>query len=127
WVRTARATREWPSTVRVVVTERSPVAVAPADGGGWATVDATGRILAVTLPRDPDLPLVSGLPPAGKPGHRLGPEAAGDLAVAAALRPDLRARVTEIVTRDGGVVEMNLRPAGAVRLGLVEDLDAKLL
>jgi cell division protein FtsQ len=61
----ARVKRRWPSTVTVSVTVRTPVAVVQA-GSEWATVDPTGRILAVVAQPLPGLPELTavGSPPA---------------------------------------------------------------
>ncbi len=60
WVNTVKVRRHWPSTVSLTITERRPVAATADRRGGWAVVDATGRVLAVVgvspvdLPTDPD-------------------------------------------------------------------------
>ncbi len=68
----ARVGRAWPSTVDIAVTQRTPVAVValPAGGSaaGWATVDATGRVLADVMAPPPGLPVlqkVGRVPPLG--------------------------------------------------------------
>lgn len=45
WVQSVRVDREWPQTVRLVVTERTPVANVRAADGGVELVDATGAVL----------------------------------------------------------------------------------
>jgi cell division septal protein FtsQ len=68
----ARVARSWPTTVRVRVVVRTPVAVVarpPVEPGatGWDTVDATGRVLAdVAVPSGlPQLQGTSSAPPVG--------------------------------------------------------------
>jgi cell division septal protein FtsQ len=61
----ARVSRHWPSSVYISVDVRSPVAAVPG-AGGFAEVDATGRVLALSADRPPGLPLLAGagIPPA---------------------------------------------------------------
>ncbi len=70
----ARVRRSWPVTVVVEVTQRTPIATVarPATGSlaaGWATVDATGRVLADTAVPPLGLPVVQNagpVPPTGQ-------------------------------------------------------------
>lgn len=126
WVRSADVERQWPGTVAVTVTERVPVAVVEASGGGVALVDADGRLLERVPAPPPGLVRLDGVPPAGEAGERLDAEAADALAVAAALPPSL-AETTAAVALAGDQVELHLAPFGLVRLGTPEDLGAKFL
>ncbi|WP_243793233.1 cell division protein FtsQ/DivIB [Saccharopolyspora gloriosae] len=83
---------EWPSTVRLEITERTAVAYLPADGpgdSGVRLIDATG-VPFRTVPR----------PPAGLAQLRLGSDRAEGVRAAmialTALPPQLRAEVTEV-------------------------------
>lgn len=83
---------DWPSTVRLEVTERTAVAYLPADGpgdSGVRLIDAAG-VPFRTVPR----------PPAGLAQLRLGHDRAEGVRVAmialTALPPQLRAQVTEV-------------------------------
>lgn len=129
WVLGAEVRRAWPATVEIRVVERRPTALTRDDTGGWAEVDATGRVLAVSPQPDPVLPVVEGLAPARAPGTTLGREAGQALRVATALPDGLASRVAS-VTRTGAGVELHLRPSGVVLLGgadlLAEKLDAAL-
>ena len=125
WVLSATARREWPSTVRIRVTERAAVAVTRDDGGGWATLDVSGRVLERSPDAPGGLPVLDGAPPAGAPGTRLTGSVAGPLLVASALGPQLGPRTASVAAVDGGV-ELRLRPGGVVALGPPEGLDAKL-
>jgi len=124
WVADARVQRLWPGTVRVVLVERRAVAAA-AHGSGWATVDATGRILAVGPTRPPGLVGVAGRAD-GAPGTRLdGP----DRALLAALGDVPRAARDDLATirrSDDGIV-LDLRAGPCVVVGDTTDLEGKVL
>lgn len=126
WVLDARVGKEWPGTVRVEVVERQAVAAVPADGG-WAVVDAAGRVLEVAVAKPAGLPVLGAVPSPGRPGSMLAPASAVALRVAAALPAQVRARVADVAAVAGGEVELQLVPAGSVvRLGRPVDLEAKL-
>lgn len=71
WVADARVERDWPSTVRISVIERVPVAVAGA-GLGRMLVDRDGWVLG-PAGAGTSLPSVGSLRPDDTPGHRLRP------------------------------------------------------
>lgn len=125
WVLRARARREWPATVRISVVERTAVAVTRDDGGGWAVVDVSGRVLEREPGPPEGLTALEGAPPAGQPGTRLDPAAAGGLLVAGALGANLAPRVEAVALVAEGV-ELRLRPGGVVRMGPPEGLEEKL-
>jgi Cell division protein FtsQ len=106
--------------------ERTPVA-AVADKAGIAIVDRTARVLAIGPAAPPELPILSGLPPAGAVLTRVGGRASELLAVARAMPPQVAQRVTGVVAADAGQVELRLRPAGIVRLGPPDQLAEKML
>lgn len=70
WLGSARVDLHWPDTVTVRVVVRSPVALVAARSG-WAQVDATGRVLAVSHQPTPGLPVVEGLGTAPTAGQWL--------------------------------------------------------
>ncbi|MBV8159855.1 MAG: FtsQ-type POTRA domain-containing protein [Acidimicrobiia bacterium] len=125
WILGARVERHWPATVTIAVVERVPVAAVP-DQAGVAVVDGRGRVLAVQAAA-PGLPMLVGLPPAGAPSTSLGGPAAELLAVAGAMPPAVAQRVTAVVAAGGGEVELRLRPAGIVRLGVPDQLAEKMV
>jgi cell division protein FtsQ len=127
WVREATVVRQWPGRVRIRLTEREPVAVTQAEPGSMAVIDGTGRVLEWTAAPPPGLPVLAGLPPAGRPGTTLGVDGVATLRVAVALPAELRARTAGLAPApgSGGEVELRLNPEGMVRLGPPEDLDAK--
>lgn len=125
WVATASVSRHWPATIRVRLTERVPVAEGPADGGGWAALDRSGRVLAVSASRWPGLVTLGGIRPLGRPGTAVAADRPA-LAVAAALSPAVRAEVSSVSLMAGGNVELALVPQGTVELGSTSQLPAKL-
>jgi cell division protein FtsQ len=131
WVRTAKVTRRWPDTVVVTITARVPVAAVPADGGGWALTDRTGRVMARALVPPPGVPTLAGVPAAGAPGTNVATGAGPSLTVALALPPALRDQVAAIAP-DGagdaqaGDVALQLRSGAFVRLGGTGGLPGKL-
>ena len=121
WVATARVTREWPSTVRISLTERAAVATltttAPCGAPDCvAVVDASGRVLALAPgaeARAAGLVAVTTGAPAGTAGSSLDASAGGALAVAAALPVSLHRRVTSIDAAPDGEVTLHLTPMAA--------------
>jgi cell division protein FtsQ len=127
WVASADVRRQWPGRVRIVVTERTPVAVTGSAVGANALVDASGRILDKVEEAPPGLAVLSGLAPAGPVGSVLEPDGIAALSVALALPAELRDRTTGVAPTMGttGEVELRLAPEGTIRLGLPDHLDAK--
>jgi cell division protein FtsQ len=127
WIQHASVARQWPGRVRILVTERAPVAVAAADAGAFALVDGSGRVLDTVAAAPAGLPVLSELPPAGGPGSVLGADDRAVLSVALALPPELRARTSGVAPTSGstGEVELRLAPEGTIRLGPPDHLDAK--
>ena len=133
WVATARVRREWPSTVRITVSERVPVA---AVGAPAEVVDAGGRVLAtdgvdvaVVDLHVPGLEVGPGLPvPAPvRPGGVLDRFYAPGLAVAAAMPAELALHVQGIVISSPDDVRLRLDTGQQVILGSAVDLGAKLV
>ena len=102
-VASARVERDFPTTVTVTVTLRTPVAWAALAPGRFAVIDAHGAVMAV----EPTVPAgLPGLAGVGRvPGLR-GRVAAPAAEAAAALGPDLRSRVTAIVSTPGGLLAL---------------------
>jgi cell division protein FtsQ len=127
WVADAVVSRRWPGEVRIRLVERQAVAATPAEDGGSALVDGTGRVLEWVQVAPPELAVLAGLPPAGRPGTTLAPEGVAALSVAIALPAELRARTAGVAPAEGGRGEVDLRlsPEGMVRLGPPDDLDRK--
>ena len=135
WVAAATVSRSWPGTVHVRIRERTPVALAPA-GDGWALVDGGGRVLERVAEAPDGVPVLAGVRPAGEPGSTLRDDAAGPLAVAAALPGRLEPRVRAI-TLDGRQLVLSVGEVPnpddpdprtvPVRFGPATDVAAKLV
>jgi cell division protein FtsQ len=125
WVLRAEVRKDWPGTVRIHVTERVPVAVTRANGGSWALLDRSARVLAVVPAPPPGVAVVDGLPETGPPGTRLGAMAAEALDVVVAMPPALSPRVAAVAVGDDGI-SLRLAPHGEVRLGPAEAVEDKL-
>jgi cell division protein FtsQ len=127
WVADATVRRRWPNTIVIDVRERAPVASVPADGGGWALVDRTGRVLAPVAEVPADRPVLEGVPPVGEPGTDVAAPLRAPLAVARALTPAMRLYVAAVARAEDGGLQLRLRSDGVVRLGDGEALTAKVV
>lgn len=107
----ARVSRDWPSGVRIAVTERSPLAVIDRDGRPWA-VDRE----AVVFAQLDDVP--DGLPhlDVADPGPD-NPAAAAAMLVLDALPDDLRGQVETVRADSPESVELALRDGRTVIWG----------
>lgn len=126
WVAAARVTRSWPSSVRIIVVERRPVAQVQSDDGRWLPVDASGHLLDAVDRRVPELKAVEGVAPGAQPGSLLNDAAARGVGVLAQMSPGLASRVTGIRFRDSDV-ELVLAPSGTVAFGPADQVQMKLL
>lgn len=125
WVRSTSIERDWRSgDVTITVVERVPVVTVRADDG-WLLVDEDRHVLGVSPVQPSELPVVDGVDPAAV-GAALDPTADGPIAVARALTPALRTRVTAVQVGAGGEIVLPLRPAGNVRFGQAVDVDQKV-
>jgi len=119
WVASAAVRLEWPSTVAVAIVERTPVATTRLPAGGYALLDATGRVLADEPSRPSSVPLVAVSPAPGVPGTTLRASSRPVLATAAQLPVSLLPRLSEIaVSTTDGVV---LRLKGGLRAIVGDD------
>jgi cell division protein FtsQ len=109
-----RVVRHWPGTVRLVVTERIPVAVARRDGG-YVLLDRQG-VPFWPVPGRRGLPLVDVVAPA--PGD---PAVRAALAVLAALPPQVRRQVTTVRAPSSAAVALQLRKGKTVVWGTAAD------
>jgi len=88
----ARVAKHWPGTVSIRVSVRTPVANVARATGGWATVDATGRVLTDRAAPVIGLPVLQGAGVAPGPGQwlagALGPVVIPGTKPSAALNMD---------------------------------------
>lgn len=112
WVDSVTATRRWPDSIVLTVSEREPVAIQQATGRG---VDAAGRAF------DP----VSALPATLMTID--APDSALPTAVAAwlALPPDLAAEVTKVSARTPDDIAFELQSGSLVRWGSPQEVALK--
>ncbi len=115
----ARVTKHWPGTVSIRVFVRTPVANVARSGGGWATVDATGRVLADQAAPAIGLPVLQGDGAAPAPGHWL----AGALGPAVIPGTNPSAALDMDATSDSAT----LPTAPAAALVVLQSLPARLL
>jgi len=125
WVHSVSITRSWPASVRVVITERTAVAVVTAGPAGFALVDGDGRVLELSPAPPAGYMLLANVALPGPPGSTIDPSAADALAVARDVPTSLRALVSTVVAEADGVV-LRLVAGGVVRLGPPTDLGPKL-
>jgi cell division protein FtsQ len=127
-VAAVRVTRDYPSSLRIVVTERPPVASVSQRGRYWL-VAADGTVLDAAAGRPVGLPYVAGVPlPAGvRAGSRLPPgnELANALTALGGMRPELKRQVVGVRARTLDSLEFTLRDGTRVLYGLAVDQPAK--
>lgn len=117
-VATAQVKREWPDTVRIVLTERQAVAVvAVADGFG--VVGSDGTVYRTEPVRPQGLPLLDRLSAnAGSiPSVDTGDASIAAFDVAVALPPSLRRTVDAVTARSSQTVTLHLRNGAIVDWG----------
>ena len=124
WVASAKVMREWPSTVRVEIVERTAVAAVAVADGRWAPVDRHGRILDPVGDR-PALPELLPLAPV-TPETRVTPRSVRDAIAVAVAMPEALREDTAAVTSVPAGLEIRLHGGGVVRLGPRTDVAAKL-
>ena len=122
YVRSAKVVKEWPDTVRITVTERSPAAWAEGPTGK-VVVDGTGRVLEVVDAPPAGLPQLLGLTAVPAAGGTVAP--AGPARAAGVLNP-IAAGGTKSVTAADGNLTMQLANGTEVRLGEPTQLRAKV-
>lgn len=111
-VRQARITRDWPSTLVVTVTERTPVAVLARPDKRYDEIDESGVVFR-TVPARPDkLPLIAvAAPGPSDPGTRTA------LAVLDALTGELRGLLATLVADSPTQIRLQLRDGRQVVWG----------
>ena len=131
WVRRATVTREWPSSVRVVVDERLPVAEVALPGlpgrPRYALVDGTGRVLEDTATRVAAVALVRDAGPVPPPGGWLRAPARAAVAAAEAIPVSLVREVASVDAANHSGVRLQLRTGALVLLGPATQLREKMV
>jgi cell division protein FtsQ len=127
-VASARVTRAYPSSLRIVVTERRPTAVVSSGDTRWL-VAADGTVLQRADGPHPGLPFVVGvpLPPGAGPGTRLPPgnSLANALTALGGMDPALRSQVSGVTAGSIDGLQFRLRGGTLVLYGLAERQAAK--
>ena len=121
WVRAAEVGKRYPSTLTIVITERTAVAQMGA-GHEWTLIADDGTALESSK-RVEDLPEIQGVP-APEIGSREGSSIPAAQAVAA-LTPSTREAVERVIINDDGSLRMVLRDGGKVEYGPAEEFAAK--
>lgn len=103
--------RDWPDTLVLAVTERTPVAAVPVEEE-FRLVDAGGVAFHTVASAPPDLPLVV----VAEPG-RDDPDTRAALAVLAALTPALRDELATLAVTGPAGIELSLRSERTIRWG----------
>jgi cell division protein FtsQ len=107
--------RSWPSTVEIVITERTPVAILRA-GNETHLVDSTGLDYAKVTTPPPGLPTLAMTDV--RPDN---PATAAAVTVLGAIPPQLRTQVTTITANTPGDVRLTLADGRVVKWGNAED------
>jgi cell division protein FtsQ len=127
-VASVEVTRDYPSSLRIAVTERPAVASVSSGARFWL-VAADGTMLDSVAARPPELPYVAGVPlPTGlRPGSRLPPgnELANALSALGGMDPRLEREVTGVAARSLDSLEFTLEDGTHVLYGLAVDQPAK--
>lgn len=126
WVERASVVRHWPSTVEVAIVERIPIATLAAEGGGWALVDRTGRVLAIEETGPAELAQVIA-PAAPAPGRQVHPAAHDGLAVVEALPAALSQSLETVTVAEDGSIQLGLKATPTVTFGPAEQVRPKLV
>lgn len=127
WVQRATVVRRWPATVEVTLFERSPLAVMPADGGGFAMVDVTGRVLEFVGEAPAGMPTITAPVGAPPPGSRVPAATRGALVVLESMPGSLSTRVTGVDVDASGELRLRFDGAPTVRFGAPTSVRAKLV
>jgi cell division protein FtsQ len=127
-VAAVRVVRDYPAGLRIVVTERAPVASVRKAAAYWL-VAADGTVLDAAGSKPPGLPHVAGVPlPADvRPGSRLPPgnPLANALTALGGMRPDLRRQVAAVRAHSLDGLQFRLQDGTRVLYGLAVEQPAK--
>jgi cell division protein FtsQ len=126
WIKTISVVKHWPSTVRIVVTERTPVGIAYNAKKILQLVDATGRDLGIA-PANTNLPLLevtSSTALTSWPFRGAGKNAA---LVAGVLPPAFSEQVDQVIEGTNGNVSLKMTTPVTFALGPPTNLTAKFV
>jgi len=127
WVASASVHRDLPGTVSIDVVERVPIVATPIDGGGWRLFDAEGHALGDVPALPAGVVAMSGPVKPVPVGAVVGDQQLAAIDATALLPVPLKARVGAVAWADDGTIDLQLAPAGTIRLGPPTDLPAKYL
>ncbi len=118
-VHAVRVERDWPTTVLIVITERTPVAAVHRADGSFDLIDGTGVVFR-TVPAQPDLPALQ----LTAPGPA-DPTTRAALQVLSALTPRLRDELLSLDAVSPAQIHLRLRAGRQVIWGDATDSAAK--
>ena len=122
WIRDARVERDWPGSVTIIVTERSPAGWVDT-GSGPALVDGAGRVLERVSEPPTNLPQIVGPKRVRPVGSTITPAVGAE--VAGRLDGLVRADTRRITVTPGGVV-LGLLSGVDIRIGEPTQVAAKI-
>jgi len=118
-VAAATVVRQWPDTLRISVVERTPVAVLARDGA-YGLIDGSGVVFHTVAARPDGLPLLTvDRPDRGDPTTRSA------LQVLAALTPELRELLVEVVAEAPARIRLRLADERVIVWGDAADSPTK--
>jgi cell division protein FtsQ len=105
-IQSARVSRDWPDSVVIAVTERTPALVV-ASGAGYALIDRFGVVIGHVATRPPRLTLLTS-GPADLASLRGSPAIAAAVTVLRQLPPSIRAQVRGVAAPSADAVTLDL-------------------
>jgi cell division protein FtsQ len=114
-IQSARVSRDWPDSVVIAVTERTP-ALAVAAGGGFAIIDRFGVEIGQVAARPPGICLLAS-PPADLASLRGSPAIQAAVTVLRQLPPSIRGQVQAVSAPSADAVTLDLRHGVTVLWG----------
>jgi cell division protein FtsQ len=127
WVRDARATREFPSTVRFEISERRPVAWFTGADNQARILDVDGFVIAILVGQPTGYMQITGVGPDLPAGAQADDVYTAAAQMAASLPPEIANAVLNVGVVNGTDVVMTLRSGTLVQFGQPTDLRAKLV
>lgn len=127
WVRDARATRDFPSTVHFEISERQPVAWYLGADNKSRVLDVEGIVIAVLDGQPTGYMQITGVGPDLPAGARSDDVYTAAAQMAASLPPEIAGAVQNVGVVNGTDLVMTLRQGGLVQFGRPTDLRAKLV